>query len=268
MSAAAAIAELPAVAPATVRALYLGLPTRPGVKASDRIAIQRPTTRRNLKASRASGSLLNLNFNRCWANALNARATAGVKYFCMQHDDVVPEVDWADTLIDELERTGADVLSVVLPLKDERGLTSTTVRNPFTQEMRRLTMREVFRLPETFDAADVAAAGISTCPLPPFAREILLVNTGLWVCRFDAEWVEKFPGFRNGFDGIVKRPDGVYVAQCFPEDWTFSAWAQRAGLKVRATRIVAALHCDGDVQYRNDEPWGTCETDPGDAPKV
>lgn len=242
--------------------LYLGLPCRPGIREDDPIKTNRPTAKRNLKVTRVCGSLLNLNFNRLWANALNCRAESGVTRFAMLHDDITPDLDWCDTLLEELDDTGADVLSVVIPLKDKRGLTSTGIRNAITGDIRRLTMREVHRLPETFGLADALAAGINTG-----GDETFLVNTGMWVARLDRPWAETFPGFRS-IDQIRRNGAGRWEAVSLPEDWCFSAWAALLGLKVLATRKAAAIHHGADGDYRNDEPWGTCETDPGDAPKT
>jgi hypothetical protein len=218
-----------------------------------------------MNGAKGTSSLLNLGFNRMWARALNCRDKDKLTHFAMQHDDITPAVGWADIMIDELERTGADVLSAVVPIKDDRGVTSTGIRNWMTNWTRRLTMTEVFALPETFSLADVQAAGIKSERAAAPGDEVLVVNTGLWVCRFTEPWIETFPGFRSR-DEIIRLETGQYEAVCYPEDWLFSEWAARRGLKVFATRKIPLAHCGGGREFRNDSIWGTCTIDQGDAP--
>src|SRR5689334_16752230 len=88
------------------------------------------------------GSLLALMFNLLWCRALNQRAGRGWTHFAMHHSDIEAPAGWADTLVDEMERVGADVLSCVVPIKDNRGLTSTGWQDPHTRRIRRFTMAE------------------------------------------------------------------------------------------------------------------------------
>lgn len=240
------------------RSVFLAVACRPAGPADADFAVQRPTAGR-YKAVRARGSLLCLNFNRAWADGLNRRAGLGLTHWALQHDDITPEAGWADVAIDELDRTGADGICPVIPCKDARGLTSTAVRDPATDRVRRLTMREAHRLPPTFDAADCRAAGVAAGD-----ADQLLVNTGLLVVRLDRPWVEDFPGFANGYDGVSRGPDGVWRAGCFSEDWTFSVWCAENGVRLLATTKVKAVHHGADGDYPNTGPWGTCGCDPGD----
>jgi hypothetical protein len=141
------------------------------------------------------------------------------------------------------------------------------VRNADAGDVRRLTLTEVLGLPETFDLTDLHAAGIDH--REP-GRKLLAVNTGLWVCRFDRAWVEPpcFPGFlvvdrlarAEAEDGSVR-----FQAACLSEDWAFSEWLARKGLKAVATRKVALAHVDdAGTEYRNDHAWGEWTTDLGD----
>ena len=64
---------------------------------------------------------------------------------------------------EEMDAIGADMIAVLLPITDERGITSTAIahrESPWTQS-RRLTMREACELPETFTAADLTEAGLN-----------------------------------------------------------------------------------------------------------
>jgi hypothetical protein len=194
-------------------------------------------------------SLLAHGFNSAWATALNMRKEHEIKYFAMLHADIGPSRFWLDVLIDELKRTKSDVISCVIPIKDEKGLTSTGLdnRNEKTRMLRRLTMTEVMDLPETFGAKD-------TCmPDAP-----LLINTGCWVCDFTQPWVEKVR-FQVS-DMIGRSPDGEFVAIADPEDWDFSRQLHKHGLKVMATRKVQIDHV-GSFKFSNNSAWGTWKHD-------
>ena len=194
-----------------------------------------------------SCSLLTQSFNTLWCEALNSRRSQGITHFVMLHDDVGPIDDgWLDTLLAEHARSGADVLSAVIPIKDERGLVSTAIYEPATNKMRRLTMAEVTRFPTTFDAED---AGYPGC--------VLLPNTGLWVCDFTQRWVEKVCFTIR--DRILN-VNGKWLAQCFSEDWDFGIQAYRLGLRVCATTAVKLIH-RGGFDYPNFQAWGTLKTD-------
>jgi hypothetical protein len=185
-------------------------------------------------------ALLAHNHNLLWCEALNGRR-GGVTHFAMQHSDVEPEAGWLDTLLAELDRTGLDVVGVPVPLKDERGLTSTAVArddgDPW-RVARRLTLTEVHALPETFTSDDVGGP--------------LLLNTGLWACRLD-DWAEEVWFEIN--DRIAADPDGVFAAVVEPEDWHFSRQLHRLGVRAGCTRKVRLAH-RGPVPFTNARPWG------------
>jgi hypothetical protein len=190
------------------------------------------------------GSLLASNFNGLWCSALNlAHAGRDVSHFAMQHADVEPEDWWLDTLIAEMEAHGLDVLGAVVPIKDPHGRTSIALDHPTGNTYRtlcRLTMNEVFRLPETFTSEDVGHP--------------ILLNTGLWVCRFDEAWARKVKFEINDrivFDRNLDR----YVPECEPEDWQFSRLCHELGLKIGATRKIKLNHV-GPSPFSNGHPWG------------
>ena len=189
------------------------------------------------------GSLACMNFNRLWAWALNQNRRTPVSYFAMQHSDIEPQEFWLDPLIDELEAKNLDVLGVVAPIKDPRGVTSIAVGHPSGDPWRvacRLTMDEVHRLPETFTSEDVGGP--------------LLLNTGLWICKFDESWAKRV--FFTVNDRIMLDRDGDYVVQVEPEDWFSSRLYHEMGLKVGCTRKVELWH-RGTVAYGNARSWGT-----------
>lgn len=240
---------------AQVGAVALAIPHCGGLAPEALPGIMGARRRGSVKVMACSSSLLTANFNRLWCTALNARQTAGVTHFAMHHSDIAAPQGWIDDLLAILDERGADVVSAVVPMKDDRGLTTTGVRDMRTSHIRRLTMAEVHELPETFGLADVSDE-------PDTA---LMVNTGLWVCRFTEPWVEEFPGFQQG-DNIVKDEDGRYRALTLSEDWWFSQWCHDRGLSVLATRAVAVKHY-GRVAFPSDAVWGRWDTDQGDEPK-
>lgn len=187
------------------------------------------------------GSLLAHNFNLLWCWALNEHRAGRCDYFAMQHADVEPQDGWLDVLIDELDARRLDVLGVAVPIKDTRGVTSTALARDDGDTWRvhgRLTMSELHRLPETFTAADVGRP--------------LLLNTGLWVCRF-GDWCRKVKFTIN--DRITVRADGSFAPEVEPEDWYFSRLLNELGLAVGCTRKVRLSH-RGEMAFVNDRPWG------------
>lgn len=196
------------------------------------------------------------------ATVLNAQEDAknpmNITHVAMLHNDVVPEYGWLDILLDEAERTGADLLSAVIPIKDPNGLSSTAIDsdNPY-EVTRRLTMTEVYRLPETFGSED--------CGYPP---DRLLANIGCFVLRFDktAPWRNALNddgtlalSFKCG-DRVGRNRGGKWEAQHSPSDWGLSRDLQAMGAKVMATRKVKLLHM-GDMPYTSQNAWGEWETD-------
>jgi hypothetical protein len=191
------------------------------------------------------GSLLACNFNQLWCYALN-RVHRGerVDYFAMLHDDIGPEDFWLDKLIDELEAKELDVLGVVVPIKDTHGRTSIALHhegdnwNPDC----RLTMRDVFELPETFTSDDLDG-------------KQLLLNTGCWVAKWDQEWARQVCFTIN--DRIVfDIPQNCYRPEVESEDWYFSRLLNEMGLRIGATRKIAVAH-HGEMDFLNTHPWGT-----------
>lgn len=190
----------------------------------------------------SNSSLLNHCFNHLWCAALNERER-GVTDFAMQHSDIEPEPFWLDKLWAEREAVGADVISVVVPIKAHQGTTSTAIDTGDPYHSRRLTMREVMELPETFTAEDVGGP--------------LLLNTGLWLCDFAQPWVEEVC-----FDSLhrIGKSNGQWKPECCSEDWLMSMAFNRLGLKVAATRKVGVKHL-GSFPYPNDSAWGSWATD-------
>lgn len=194
------------------------------------------------------GSLLAQNMNRLWCSALNEKQNGtGPDYFAMQHSDVQADDYWLDDLVDELETRHLDLLGVVIPIKDRLGITTTALARPDGHNWRvhaRLSMQEVFRLPETFTSEDVGYD--------------LLLNTGLWVCKFDMAWAPKV--WFEIQDRIRVDGKGRYHPINESEDWFFSRLCQEIGLKIGATRKVRVGHI-GKAVYGNVSPWGEWDRD-------
>jgi hypothetical protein len=222
--------------------VFLAVPHYSTVAAGTLESLIQASTKHRIHLQTAGGSLLAYVFNILWCNALNQKPRPD--YFAMHHSDIQAQPGWLDILTDEMERVGADILSTVVPIKDNRGLTSTGFRNSKTGHVTRFTMKEIMEKPETF-----------IIPL-----HTLLVNTGLMLIDFRKPWVEDF--HFNIQDNIKKKPNGTFYPEVLPEDWNMSIWAAQHNVRVFATRKVRVLH-HGPAAFCNDKPWGEWETDQG-----
>ena len=241
------------------KSIYLGMPCTGEMSIGAAHGFHRCTRRpdHHVELLAVAGSLAAMNFNRLWVWALNGSRRGRVDYFAMQHSDIEPQEYWLDPLIDELEAKDLDVLGVVAPIKDPRGVTSIALGVPGAAGWQRdgdvwsadgsqwrphvrLTMDEIYRLPETFTSADLGAP--------------LLLNTGLWICKFREEWARSV--FFTVNDRIMLDRDGDYVVQAEPEDWFASRLFHGLGLKVGCTRKVELWH-RGTIAYGNATAWGS-----------
>lgn len=206
-------------------------------------------------------SLLAHTFNQLLVLVLNLVSTGDpVTHMVMLHADIHPEPGWIDILLEELKAHDADLVSAVVPIKNLKGVTSTAISGPddgWVNE-RRLTMKEVYTLPETFSAADCG-----------FPDRMLLTNTGCWISDLSKPWFkEMLATAKKGTcpfaftiqDKIVKTELGFFEARVIPEDWWFARHIQERGGKVLATRKVKLKHI-GVFEYANTAPWGVMEHD-------
>lgn len=203
-------------------------------------------------ASQQSSLLANC-CNQLYCLALNKREEYG--WFMMWHSDIrVKEPKLIDGMLAEMERVGAECLSVLMPIKDEKGLTSTGLyfSGKNKKLRRRVTMHEAAQLPETFNAADLVKLwGVDE-------KSFLLVNTGLLLFSLQKPWVEKV--YFNIRDRIVKQPDGSFLAIVEPEDWFFSRLLNELNVPVYCTRKFTAYH-KGVGLYSNQGKWGRWSDD-------
>lgn len=186
------------------------------------------------RVAEACNSLTPNAFNDLLALALDARDAGAVTHFAMIHADVEPVGPWVDELWDEMRTTGADVVSAVVPIKEDVDdpPTSTAVgdgADPWLVK-RRIKVSERAALPETFGPDDVCGPG-----------EVLLVNTGLWLADLRHPAWDAFSGFAIHTE-IVRDGDGRRRGRCRPEDWELSRHLHRHGAVVRATWRVPLVH--------------------------
>lgn len=176
--------------------------------------------------------------NSLWAVALSYHKHGILDYFCVHHADVeVRTHGWVDVMVDEMRRVGAAILSAVIAIKDDQGITSTAVEGDTIWTPRRLSLVECHSLPQTFSAADT-----------PWPDRALLVNTGLVL--FDLSRPEFYAANDDGSlqflfeekDRIIPGDDGMYRAEMASDDWNLSRTAYRHGLPVYATWKVHVEH--------------------------
>jgi hypothetical protein len=168
-----------------------------------------------------------------WAETLNTKPRPDL--FAMHHADLTAKPNWLDDLVDEMIRVDCDLLSCVVAIKDPRGLTSTGLLDVEKQALRRVTIRELEGLPETFGVDELIEAWKLEGPPENFA---LCVNTGLWVCRF-GDWAERVQ-FETG--DHIDRDGDKFTPRVFSEDWMFSATLAAMGLRVKATKKIQTIH--------------------------
>lgn len=216
--------------------IYLGIPTYDGTIQIDTtwaiLQAIHPSDRTSLRPVSKSGSLLGHTFNKLWCEALNLRSECQIKYFAMIHSDVIVETKgWLSILRDELEKYDADIMSTIIPIKDDRNVTSAAIASKEGKFKKYISLFDTKHYPETFTAAGIG-----------YENDVLWVNTGCWICRFDRPWVEDFDTFKFQVDSWIEKREGRYVANVLSEDWRFSQKAYEAGLKVMATQKIRVFH--------------------------
>lgn len=181
-------------------------------------------------------------------HALEQYESGNADYLLFWHSDIVPEPMFVDKLMAIAEAKDAEVLSVIVPIKDEKGLTSTALDEPMGDEppewrVRRLTMSEVMGV-ELVNGQKLE---------PTFTLPNLLVNTGLLLIKLSAPWVQEI--YFHFEDKIIKH-NGRRRAVLVPEDWMFSRDARKLGCNsIWATREVYVEH-KGMSTFPNNQVWG------------
>lgn len=224
--------------------VFLFMPT--GSRNADTEAMQRfhleATRRYSAVCMPRTDSALGKNFNCGWCAGLNSRQH-GVTHFVMQHNDVIPCKWFVDILVDELESTGADIISAAVDIKTRRRITSTAVGNPRDKwDWRRITAREMESLPDTFTSLDLPDG------LTDGGRTWLLANTGCWICDLrNPLWERRKPDGSMLFDfsqedRITFTEDGRRRVEMLPEDHRFSRLIQQEGGTVAVTKKLNVRH--------------------------
>jgi hypothetical protein len=165
-------------------------------------------------------------------------------------------------LFDECERLNAVLVSAVSPIKDFRGLTSTAIATADDDRwhVRRLTMHEVFQLPETFCVGDTMVAGLNP------QRQALLFNTGCWVADLRKPlWFETNDVGEGYFyfdinHRVLRIGQGDWQTEVESEDWNFSRALARRTEDYYVTRKVRLEHI-GAHRFTNKLPWGEWQED-------
>lgn len=203
------------------------------------------------------------NFNVNYCAAYNERRTEkrpdGFTHFAMLHDDVQPlQPDWLERMYAILSDNELDVLSAVIAIKDERGITSTGLDTHLWCP-RRLTLHEIHkRMPSLITNRDIPSYFGDGPNQMQGPHANLIINTGLMLMRLDRPWNSKVVfQFRNE---TWLTPDGILRPEFEPEDWRFSRFLARHNAHFGATRDVSALH-HGNFGFPNDAPWGTQKWD-------
>ena len=224
--------------------VFMGFPTYLGRIEDARLMLTTiQCSKKHLVGHASIGSSANcFGFNQLWVTCLEQRKD--FTHFLLHHSDIVPEQWYLDKMVEIMERTGADILSVVSPIKDHMGFTSTALDEPVGDmdprwRVRRLTMKEIFERPATF-----------TDPK-------LLINTGLMLVDIRKPWVDKV---HFHFDDDIIEYRGRRLPIFFPEDWNFSRDARKLGASIWATREVSISHM-GQWSFKNDHVWGSRLTD-------
>jgi hypothetical protein len=208
--------------------VFLATPTYDGMLHSGcHAGIINASRQHDVQSMVVASSFLTHGFNLLWCHAI----ASGAKYWAMLHADIGPENYWLETMLEQLEASGADILSAVVPIKSREGVLSTALSEIGCEAHYRLRAADLEQLPVTFDGEDLRrVTGQSG---------ILCVNTGCWVCRLTDPWVKQI-SFRT--HTAIRWDGDVATCEQIPEDWDFSHQCHTLGLKVMATRAIKTTH--------------------------
>ncbi len=201
------------------------------------------------------------NLNKLWCSALAEGENGTYSHFAMLHADICIGDGqwWIDIMCEEMDRLDADLISVAIPIKDQRGVTSSGIGNPNNpwEPYRRFTVTEVCNFPETFNEAD---AGYPGWPL--------LHNNGCWMADLRKPvWYRLLPNgeapvYFQFVERITRSPEGQWWYAQESEDWYFSRKLHEVGAKTYVTSKVKLTH-HGNLAFPNWGDWG--EYKAGDA---
>lgn len=191
------------------------------------------------------------NFNNILCMMLEAGHEDKIHLGAMMHVDVTvleeePGLRWVDILVEELEKSGADFISVPNAIKGPECLTSSGIGNPENRwnPWRRFTTHNLRKYPTTFTAADIG-----------YGDKFLLHNNAL--CLFDLRksiWYQHDAQGRSpfvfNFEEEIRWVDGKPKRYVESEDWYFSRKLWELGVKTAITTRIRLLH-HGRMDYAN-----------------
>ncbi len=230
------------------------------------------------KVDRIASNNSGPNFNACLTHALNVCERGHYDLFAMMHTDleVLDKREtcrdckgekcgecaftgervydrWLDILVEEMEKVGADFISVPMAIKDHRGVTSCGIGNPENRwnPWRRFCTNEFPKWPETFCAAEIG-----------YGDKYLIHNHAL--CLFDMRkkfWWETdangcIKAMFNFEERIIRdENNGFWVRNQDSEDWALSRRLWEVGAKTFITSRIQTRH-HGGMSYENFGDWG------------
>jgi len=180
-----------------------------------------------------------------------------ITHLLLVHADILPDPGFLAQMFKDMAEAQADVLGVVIPIKDSKGLTSTALlphlgdadkQGRREYRRRRLTITECARLPDIFDVRDLQHVFGEASE-----DGVLLVNTGMLLINLAAPFVSQVHFEIN--DDIFTGEDGLAYADVEPEDWYFSRQAAAHGARLCVTRRVSLRHV-GRANFPNQVAWG------------
>lgn len=276
--------------------VYIAVPRTGGVEWNTAVQVLAHASdgeRYDHDAHSRGSSLLACTFNMLVIHCLNQRGAWD--WWCMVHSDLWPYMynsdaeekplydkkGWLEVLVDEAIAKNASVMHAISPIKTLQAMSSTSVgdssrgvkcptcdnyhRPTEWEPRRRICIKELPKLPETFCLADVLACLEGKFPDNP----VLLPNTGCLLIRIDV--LERFAR-DGGFevrDRILPPPetDADWSQKCIPEDWNFGYWCANNGVEVWGTQKVKIDHV-GSFTYPSHGDWGGCMWDHDKAYKM
>jgi len=235
--------------------VYMALPMYDQCSKETVESVVKASKEHDLMYSFGSMSALCLNFNTAWCDMLNKRVLyPDMKWFGMLHSDIgVADMFWLDKMVRLAEEYGTDVLSVVSPLKDQRGLTSTGIYDKeYEVIVKRLSVREVNKIGKSvFGLDEIERLGLGI-----YDKHALVVNTGLMLVRI-GDWCENIRFHTK--DYVIKK-EGQWIPQFISEDWLFSVDVHEQGKVVKVCSGIEIVHV-GKKAYSNKGDWGTLKED-------
>lgn len=144
---------------------------------------------------------------------------------------------WLRDMQELMEKSGVDCLSVVSPIKNAEGYSSTAVDTD-PDDPRKFCMREMANMPDVFTNEQCKER---------FGKP-LLINTGMMLLNLGAQW--QHISFR--FEDYINKD---LEAKFRPEDWNFSRDMDEAGIKYGVTNRIPLNH-HGSMFFTNSPDWG------------